>query len=118
VQMDSVYVGGSSPLKLHVLLDLEGYKIVPAGQNELVLGDGSGQLKLDTEQPRKEEFTITIDPKYANPDIYLEVYLTLEHPENKGLFLIKRAYLDFPVVPSDNPENLQEQIYKPTLLPN
>ena len=118
VQMDSVYVGGSSPLKLHVLLDLEGYKIVPAGQNELILGDGSGQLKLDTEQPKKEEFTITIDPKYANPDIYLEVYLTLEHPENKGLFLIKRAYLDFPVVPSDNPENLQEQIYKPTLLPN
>jgi sugar lactone lactonase YvrE len=118
VQMDSVYVGGSSPLKLHVLLDLEGYKIVPAGQNELILGDGSGQLKLDTEQPKKEEFTITIDPKYANPDIYLEVYLTLEHPENKGLFLIKRAYLDFPVVPSDNPENLQEQIYKPILLPN
>jgi hypothetical protein len=59
-----------------------------------------------------------IDPKYAYPDIYLEVYLTLEHPENKGLFLIKRAYLDFPVVPSDNPENLQEQIYKPILLPN
>ena len=118
VQMDSVYVGGSSPLKLHVLLDLEGYKIVPAGQNELILGDGSGLLKLDTEQPKKEEFTITIDPKYPNADIYLEVYLTLEHPENKGLFLIKRAYLDFPVVPSDNPENLQEQIYKPILLPN
>jgi hypothetical protein len=118
VQMDSVYVGGSAPIKLHVLLDLEGYKIVPAGQNELIPGDGSGQLKLDTEQPRKEEFTITIDPKYANPDIYLEVYLTLEHPENKGLFLIKRAYLDFPVVPSESPDNLQEQIYKPMLLPN
>jgi hypothetical protein len=118
VQMDSVYVGGSAPLKLHVLLDLEGYKIVPAGQNELILGNGYGQLKLDTEQPRKEEFTITIDPKYANQDIYMEVYLTLEHPENKGLFLIKRAYLDFPVVPSESPDNLQEQIYKPMLLPN
>lgn len=117
VLMDSVYVSNEQ-VKVHVLLDLEGFKIVPQGQNELLLGDVTGKLKLDTETVKKEEFTITIDGPFNDPDIYLEVYLTLEHPENKGLFLIKRAYLDFPVVKQSDAEKLQEQIYKPTLLPN
>lgn len=117
VLMDSVFVD-NGPVTLHVLLDLEGYKIVPAGQNELLLGNVSEHLKIDSETARKEEFTITVNPAFAEPEIYLEVYLTLEHPENKGLFLIKRAYLDFPVVKQDNAERIQEQIFKPNLLPN
>lgn len=118
VLMDSVYVGGGSTVKLRILMDLEGYKIIPAGQNELILGDVSGILKLNWKEVTSEEFDIIIDPKFADSDIYLEVYLTLEHPENKGLFLIKRAYLVFPVVPIENAESMQEQIYKPNLLPH
>jgi hypothetical protein len=52
-----------------------------------------------------------------DPDIYLEIYMTLEHPENKGLFLIKRAYLDIPIARQPGAETVQEQIYKPNLLP-
>lgn len=114
--LDSLYLG-SNPVELHVLLDLEGYKIVPAGQNELLPMDVSGKMKVDSETIRKEEFTITVQPDYTEPDLYLEVYLTLEHPENKGLFLIKRAYLDIPIAKQQGAETLQEQIVKPNLLP-
>ena len=116
ILMDSLFIG-NKPVQLHVLLDLEGYTIVPKGQNELILGDISGKIKLDAETIRKEEFTLTVDPEFLDPDIYLEVYLTLEHPENKGLFLIKRAYLDIPITRQPEVELLQEQIYKPSLLP-
>lgn len=116
VLLDSLFLG-SNPVQMHVLLDLEGYKIVPAGQNELLPMDVSGKLKVDSETIRKEEFTLTVDPEYPDLDIYVEVYLTLEHPENKGLFLIKRAYLDIPISKQDGAETLQEQIFKPNLLP-
>jgi len=79
--------------------------------------DVSGKMKVDSETIRKEEFTITVQPDYTEPDIYLEVYLTLEHPENRGLFLIKRAYLDIPIAKQQGAETLQEQIVKPNLLP-
>jgi len=117
VDSDNHLVRMIGSVQLHMLLDLEGYKIVPAGQNELLPMDVSGKLKLDSETIRKEEFTITVDPEYPDLDIYLEVYLTLEHPENKGLFLIKRAYLDIPIAKQPGAETLQEQIFKPNLLP-
>ena len=116
VLLDSLFIG-SKPVQLHILLDLEGYKIVSAGQNELLPMDVSGKLKTDSETIRKEEFTLTIDPEYPDLDIYLEIYLTLEHPENKGLFLIKRAYIDIPIAKQPGAETVQEQIFKPNLLP-
>jgi sugar lactone lactonase YvrE len=116
VLMDSLFIG-SNPVELHMLLDLEGYTIVPQGQNEIIPADATGKIKLNSETLRKEEFTITIAPDYMDPDIYLEIYMTLEHPENKGLFLIKRAYLDIPIARQPGAETLQEQIYKPNLLP-
>jgi DNA-binding beta-propeller fold protein YncE len=115
VLLDSLFLG-SQPVNLRVLLDLEGYKIVPQGQNELVPMDITGKIKTDAATIRKEEFTITVDPEYTDPDIYLEFYLTMEKPENKGLFLIKRAYLVIPVIKDEQAEKLQEQIFKPILL--
>jgi hypothetical protein len=114
--MDSLFMG-SNRVELHMLLDLEGYTIVPQGQNEIIPADATGKIKLNSETLRKEEFTITIEPDYMDPDIYLEIYMTLEHPENKGLFLIKRAYLDIPIARQPGAETVQEQIYKPNLLP-
>ena len=116
VQLDTLFLA-NEPVDLQLILDLEGYKIVSQGQNEVMPVDPSGKIKLNSETIRKEEITVTVDPAFPDPDIYLEVYLTLEHPENKGLFLIKRAYLVTPVVKVDHAESKQEQIYKPTLLP-
>jgi hypothetical protein len=78
--------------------------------------DITGKIKTDAATIRKEEFTITVDPEYTDPDIYLEFYLTMEKSENKGLFLIKRAYLVIPVIKVEQAEKLQEQIFKPILL--
>jgi hypothetical protein len=78
--------------------------------------DITGKIKTDATTIRKEEFTITVDPEYADPDVYLEFYLTLEKPENKGLILIKRAYVVIPVVKVDQADAMQEQIYKPILM--
>lgn len=117
VLMDSIFVSGKES-RMNVILDLEGYKIVPEGQNELVLHDITGKVKLDSEKISKEEFGISVNAEYQELDVYLEIYLTLEHPENPGLYLIKRAYLDFPLSRNESDDPLQEQIYKPSLLPN
>ena len=103
---------------MRVLLDLEGYQVVPQGQNELLPIDMSGKIKAEFTSLKKDEFTITVEPEYTETDIYIEFYLTLEKPENKGLFVIKRAYLILPVVKVEEAEKLQEQIYKPILLRN
>lgn len=115
VQLDTLFMA-NEPVDLHVLLDLGGYQIVPQGQNELQLMDVSGKIKTNSGTIRKEEFTLSVDPTYTDPDIYMEFYLTLENPENKGLFLIKRAYILVPVVKADQADRVQEQIYKPILL--
>ncbi len=117
VLMDTIFLSNQD-VRMNVILDLEGYKIIKDGQNELVLHDLTGKVKLDSETLSKEEFTISVKSDYPDLDLYLEVYITMEHPENPGLFLIKRAYLDFPVSKVDVAEPQQEQIYKPTLLPN
>jgi hypothetical protein len=116
VLMDTIFVSGKD-VGMHVILDLEGYKIAPEGQNELVLHDVTGKARLDSEVIKKEEFVVFVNSDYPDMDLYLEVYLTIEHPENPGLFLIKRAYLDFPVSKTDVADVVQEQIYKPSLLP-
>jgi hypothetical protein len=117
VLMDTIFLS-QKDVRMNVILDLEGYKIVKEGQNELVLHDVSGKAKLDSETITKEEFDISVNSDYPDMDLYLEVYITMEHPENPGLFLIKRAYLDFPVSKVNAAEPQQEQIYKPTLMPN
>jgi DNA-binding beta-propeller fold protein YncE len=116
VQLDTLFLANQQ-VEFKVIFDLEGYQIVSQGQNEVFPVDPTGKIKLDSETIRKDEITVKVDPTFPDPDIYLEVYLTLEHPENKGLFLIKRAYLVTPVVKADSAETTQEQIYKPTLLP-
>lgn len=116
VLMDTIFVSNKD-VSMHVIFDLEGYKIVPEGQNELVLHDVTGKSRLDSEVISKEEFVVSVNSDYPDMDLYVEVYITMEHPENPGLFLIKRAYLDFPVSKTDVADIVQEQIYKPTLMP-
>ena len=116
VLMDTIFVS-SGEVTMNVILDLEGYKVLPAGQNELVLHDITGKTSLGSETITKEEFKVKVKSDYPDPDVYMEIYITMEDPENPGLFLIKRAYLDFPVAQIPKAESVQEQIYKPSLLP-
>ena len=116
VQMDSVYIS-TEPVKVHVLLDLHGYTIVPNGRNEAIINDITNKVSITSETITKEEFTFNIKSGFENPDIYVEFYLTLEHPDTPGLYIIKRAYLDFAVLPDEKAEKVQEQVYSLTLLP-
>ncbi|MFM7234457.1 MAG: hypothetical protein ACKOZM_07680, partial [Flavobacteriales bacterium] len=116
VQLDTLFLA-NQPVEFKLILDLEGYQIVSQGQNEVFPVDPTGKIKIGSETIRKEEITVKVDPDFPDPDIYIEMYLTLEHPENKGLFLIKRVYLVTPVMKVESAETTQEQIYKPTLLP-
>lgn len=117
ILMDSLFFGNET-VKVNVLLDLAGYKLVKGGQNEVLVNDLSGSIVLDSEVVSKESFSLSIKPNNLDEDIYFEMYLTLEHPENPGLFIIKRAYLDFPVIKDEKAELIQEMIYAPNLLPN
>lgn len=117
IGMDSVYLKGKD-IKVKVLLDLHGFKLVPDGQNELILNDLTGNVKLTQETLTKEEFSFTIEKAFPDADIYIELYLTLEHPENPGMYIVKRSYLDFPVIhDEEDGDPVQEQIYTPLLLP-
>jgi hypothetical protein len=116
VGMDSTFMKGKE-IKVKVLLDLHGYKMVPDGLNELRLNDLTGHVKLEEELLTKEEFTFTIEWNYPDEDIYIELYLTLEHPENPGLYIVKRTYFDFPVIHGEDGDPVQEQVYTPLLLP-
>ena len=114
--MDSVFLDGSD-IRMNVILDLEGFEIVKAGQNELISHDMTGKVRLKSEVVHQKEFAFTVEKDYPDVEIYMEMYLTLERPEEPGVFIVKRAYLDFPVTQSKKAEALEEQIYKPNLLP-
>ncbi|MBX7051932.1 MAG: hypothetical protein K1X54_07840 [Flavobacteriales bacterium] len=117
IGMDSIYFKGQD-IKVKVLMDLHGFKMVPDGQNEILLNDLTGQIKIPSETITKEEFTFTIQKDFPDADIYIELYLTLEHPENPGVYIVKRSYLDFPVIHDEKEADpIQEQIYTPLLLP-
>lgn len=116
VVMDSVFLDGSD-IRMNVILDLEGYEIVKAGQNELISHDMTGKVRLKSETIHQKEFSFTVESDYPDVEIYMELYLTLEKPEEPGIFIVKRAYLDFPVTQSKKAEAVEEQIFKPNLLP-
>ena len=99
-------------------MDLQGYQIVKAGQNEIVLTSVSELVKVKNETIRGDSFSLQVDSAYPDGDVYAELYLTLEHPENPGLYIVKRAYLDFPVLRDSQSETVQEQILNVNLLPH
>ena len=116
ILMDSILYS-KEDIQVKVLLDLKGYRIVPGGQNEVLMNDITGFASLPSEAIIKESFSIDIKKGYPDGELYVELYLTLEHPETPGLFLIKRAYLDFPIIEVDKSDKVQEQIFSPNLLP-
>ena len=117
VVLDTLFMD-KLPAKMHVLLDLEGYKVVAQGQNELIPADMSGKAVIETDKLMKDEFSIIVQPDFTEMDVLFELYLTLENPENKGLFLIKRSYVVLPIAKQEGADLIQEQVLKPSLLPH
>ncbi|MFM7310356.1 MAG: hypothetical protein ACKOZY_07090 [Flavobacteriales bacterium] len=117
ILMDTIFTGAGN-IQMNVIMDLQGYQIVKAGQNEIVLTSVSELVKVKNETIRGDSFSLQVDSAYPDGDVYAELYLTLEHPENPGLYIVKRAYLDFPVLRDSQSETVQEQILNVNLLPH
>lgn len=115
-ELDSLFMNGFD-IKMTILLDLEGYQLVKSGQNEIISHDATGKVKLRSEVFNKPEISFELERDFSENDVYFELYMTLEKPEEPGLYLIKRAYIFLPIVQSKKSEMIQEQIYKPNLLP-
>jgi hypothetical protein len=78
----------------------------------------SGKAVIETDKLMKDEFSIIVQPDFTEMDVLFELYLTLENPENKGLFLIKRSYVVLPIAKQEGADLIQEQVLKPSLLPH
>lgn len=117
ILMDTIYTG-SGDIQMNVIMDLQGHQLVKAGQNEILLTSLSEFASVKTETVRGDSFALQVKSDYPDGDIYAELYLTMEHPENPGLYIVKRAYLDFPVIRSSQSETVQEQILNLSLLPH
>ena len=115
-ELDTVFID-SYDVTVNILLDLEGHEIIKDGQNEIISHDASGKVRLKNEVFTKPELSFELEADYTDPDVYIEYYITLMKPEQPGLYLIKRGYIDLPVVKSKKAEKVQDQVYKPLILP-
>jgi len=115
-ELDTLFLNGYD-VRANILLDLEGYEISKLGQNEIVSHDATGKVKLKSDVFHKPELSFEVEADYSEPDIYFELYITLTKPDQPGFYLIKRAYVDVPVVKSKKAEAVQDQIFKPNILP-
>ena len=115
-ELDTLFLNGYD-VRANIILDLEGYEISKLGQNEIIAHDATGKVKLKSEVFSKPELSFVVEADFNEPDIYFELYLTLTKQDQPGFYLIKRAYIDIPVVKSKKAEAVQDQIFKPNILP-
>jgi hypothetical protein len=115
-ELDTLFLNGYD-VRANIILDLEGYEISKLGQNEIIAHDATGKVKLKSEIFSKPELSFMVEADFNEPDIYFELYITLTKPDQPGFYLIKRAYIDIPVVKSKKAEAVQDQIFKPNIMP-
>jgi hypothetical protein len=100
-----------------VELDLQGYVIKAGGKNLVIMHESPEIGEILTPEIKENEFAFTVQPNTGHDAVYIECYLTLEHPSTPHHQIIKRAYLVFPIEPTPDTEAIQHLKYKPDLLP-
>ncbi len=101
--------------KIHVALDLGNYKLLPEWSS-VDIDEVTGAY-LPTQSVTEDGFTFGINNRFEGLDVYIEVYLMLEDPNNPGIYIVKRSYLSFVLDRVDNAPAAQEQVYKVNILP-
>jgi hypothetical protein len=114
VVADTILVAKSNT-KIHVALDLGGYKLVP--EFSLIDMDEYTGAFIETQQVTEDGFDFLVNGRFEGIDVYLELYLLLEDPNNAGVYLIKRSYLSFYIERVSSAPSAQEQVYKVNILP-
>jgi sugar lactone lactonase YvrE len=117
VVMESIAVSNETTA-FKVELDLEGYVIKPEGKNLVIMHESPEIGEVLTPEIKDNEFAFTVQPNTGHDAVYMECYLTLEHPSAPHHQIIKRAYLVFPIEPTPDAEAIQHIKYKPDLLPH
>lgn len=117
VELDSIFISDKS-VQVKVKLNLQGYEIVESELNYLVMHNSPAIGQLKKENITEDEFEFTVNPGQADDAVYIEFYITLEHPDRPGVPIIKRSYLYFPLEHFIEAEAEQEMNYTPDLLPH
>jgi hypothetical protein len=102
--------------RITVNLDLNGYDILATGLNE-VHDDGTYPIKLDANELYAEEFTFSIREEGFQGAVLVEMYLTLEDAKRKGRYLLKRAFMNFPVEYAEDGAGAVSLDCKPLIVP-
>ena len=71
----------------------------------------------ETLSDKDGKFSFQVNNAFTGYDVYVEVYLFLEHPDRPGVYVVKRAYLAFVVSNKPDAPVQQEQLYRVNLLP-
>jgi DNA-binding beta-propeller fold protein YncE len=114
VVMDTIVVGKSNT-KIHVSLDLGNYKLIPEWSNADI--DELDGAWLTTQEVTEDGFDFMINSKFEGSDVYLELYLLLEDPIVKGVYIVKRSYLSFYIESKNSAPAGQSKVYKVNVLP-
>lgn len=116
VVMDTLFVGDKRS-QVRVMLDLGGYELVPDGRNEIDMDERMTGVIIEDFNVTTDGFNFEISSVFNQTDLYMEMYLTLSDPQHPGVFLVKRAYLVYPVEPKEDAPAQQEILYGVNLLP-
>ncbi len=114
--MDTVYIA-DNPVAVKMKIDLQGFEILPGGQNYAVIHGSPVTGELLEEQITQDEIAFTVNPNQTDEMLYLEVYLTLGKASMPDVPIIKRVYLFIQIEKTTSAETIQELRYRPNLLP-
>jgi hypothetical protein len=99
-----------------IKLDLQGYQLDPEGVSAIDMDILPG-VTMVSERITEDFFELDISSEVQMDDIYIEVYLTLRHPDHPEVVIVKRAFLDIPVIWQETGKGSPDIVYQPNLLP-
>jgi hypothetical protein len=109
VMMDTIYVG-RTPSEVVVHLNILSCAIAAEGNNEVHIVPFPG-FSLNQEVVKENAFRFKVDQRVESEEVNIELYLTIEDPAYPGVYLIKRSYLNFPIVKDNSKSGPQEVVY-------
>jgi hypothetical protein len=100
-----------------ISLDLGNYRLYSDGINEAHPDGVSGVTVQNFDVPGGE-ITLELDPTESTGSIMLEVFMSIEHPDQPGAWLLKSAFVTIPVELSGTGPDNHLITYTPSFFPS
>lgn len=97
-------------------LDLGTYRVWSEGINE-VHPDGVSGVVVKSFDPAAGRIELELDASQSTGSIMLEFFLSVEHPDQAGSWMLKTAFITIPVELSGAGTNDHQLYYKPDFFP-